>query len=191
VRGVPGIGTGGAGERWARERCPDRGGLGGRRRAPAALLLLLATGCATESDRAATLREADRERVRAVEEAYVEGWEANDSAAVMATLAPDAVLVPGGMAPIRGDSAIRAYWWPGDGSETRVTAYRTTVAEVGGSPSLAYLRGEGDLRFDWRASPDSAWRSFSSRSVWLSLLRPAPDGRWRIFHRMWHRVASP
>ncbi|NIP59012.1 MAG: hypothetical protein GWM92_10000, partial [Gemmatimonadetes bacterium] len=146
MRSVRGTGGGGAGKWGARERCPGRGAVVGHRRAPAALVLLLATGCATDSDRAATLREADRERVRAVEEAYVEGWEANDSATVMVTLASDAVLIPGGMAPIRGDSAIRAYWWPGDGSETRVTAYRTSVAEVGRSPSLAYLRGEGDLR---------------------------------------------
>lgn len=169
---------------------PRRGGLGPGGRLTAIFSLALAIGCGPAPDASSGLTEAERERVRAVERAYVEGWEANDAEAVMATLTPDAVLLPDRMEPIRGDSAIRAYWWPADGSETRITSYGTTVSEAGGSGSLAWLRGEGSLEFDWRPRPDSAWSSFSSGSVWLALLRRGPDGAWRMSHRMWHRVDS-
>ena len=170
-----------------------RGREGGRRVGGAAALLslVLAIGCAPGPDGSGGLSEGDRERARAVERAYVTGWEANDSAAVMATLTPDAVLIPDRMAPIRGDSAIRAYWWPADGSATRVTSYETRVDEVGGSGAVAYLRGAGELEFDWRPHPDSSWSSFSSASAWLSLLRRGTDGTWAISHRMWHRAGSP
>lgn len=157
----------------------------------ATLSAALAFGCSPGAETSTTLSEADERSALAVERAYVEGWERNDSSWVMATLARDAVLLPDGMAPIRGDSAIRSYWWPADGSQTRVTSYETTVDEVGGSGSMAYLRGRGDLEFDWRARPDSAWRSFSSRSVWMTLLRRGRDGSWRMTHRIWHRVGSP
>lgn len=166
---------------------------GGPRARPSArlvavLCLLLPLGCIDAPVSPTPLTEAEEEAVRAVERAYVEGWEANDPEAVMATLARGTVLVPDGMAPIRGDSAIRAFWWPDDGSETRVTAYRTSVEEVGGSGSVAYLRGSGDLAFDWREAPDGAWRSFTSRSAWLAVLRRGEDGAWRMTHRMWHAL---
>lgn len=136
------------------------------------------------------LSDAETDAIRAVEQSYVEAWEANDSAAVMTTLAPDAVLVPDGMEPIRGDSAIRAFWWPGDGSETRVTRYATTIEEVGGRAGYGYMSGRGRLAFDWRRGPDEAWQSFTSHSVWLALVRRRPDGSWRMTHRMWHQVAD-
>ena len=48
--------------------------------------------------------------MRALEERYRTAWLANDSAAVMATLASDAVLMPGGEEPLTGGAAIRAFW---------------------------------------------------------------------------------
>lgn len=150
--------------------------------------VLLAGACVPFPDAPSGLSPGDARSIRAVDEAYVRGWEANDSAAVMATVAADGVLLPDRMAPIRGDSAIRAYWWPDDGSETRITSYETRIDEVGGSGAIAYLRGTGSLAFDWRAGGDAEWQSFSSRSVWLALLRREEDGAWRMTHRMWHRV---
>lgn len=79
--------------------------------------------------------------MRTLDERYRAGWLANDSAAVMAVLAPDAVLMPAGMEPLRGDSAIRDFWWPAGGSRTTITAYDIAVEEVAGSGSLAFFRG--------------------------------------------------
>lgn len=156
-----------------------------------AITLLAAPACAPGPAADGPLPEEGEEAVRSVNREYVRAWRANDPEAVMATLAPGAVLVPGGMKPIRGDSAIRAFWWPSDGSQTRVTAYEATVDEVGGSGDRAFLRGRGRLAFDWRSSPDSAWRSVTSSSVWMALLHRCPDGAWRMTHRMWHRVEGP
>ncbi len=41
-----------------------------------------------------------------------------------------------GPAPIRGDWATRAYWWPGDGSGTPLNSYETGVGKVGGFADL-------------------------------------------------------
>jgi len=153
-----------------------------------AITLLAAASCAPAPPSGGPLSEEDEEAVRSVNREYVRAWRANDPEGVMATLAPDAVLVPGGMEPIQGDSAIRAFWWPADGSETRVTGYEATVDEAGGSGDRAFVRGRGRLAFDWRAYPDSAWRSMGSSSVWMALLHRSPDDTWRMTHRMWHRV---
>lgn len=77
----------------------------------------------------------------ALEEAYRTGWLADDSAAVMATLAPGAVMMPAGMQPLVGDSAIRSYWWPNDGSETTIESYEIVANEVEGGDDFGIRAG--------------------------------------------------
>jgi ketosteroid isomerase-like protein len=60
---------------------------------------------------------------------------------VLETLAPDAVVMPAGVQPLQGDSAIRRFWWPDDGSSTRVIRYTTKLDEIGGVAPTAYVRG--------------------------------------------------
>ena len=112
------------------------------------------------------------------------GWLVNDSAAVMATLDPAAVLMPAGVAPLVGDSAIRAFWWPDDGSVTTITGYDITVDEVAGSGDLAWLRGRADLRFTYVA-PAGDTSDITSRAAHLSIARRGEDGEWRIVRRAW------
>ncbi|MBT8477841.1 MAG: nuclear transport factor 2 family protein [Gemmatimonadetes bacterium] len=131
--------------------------------------------------------DEDKLAVRALEEAYRTGWLANDSAAVMATLAPGVVLMPAGVPPLIGDSAIRDYWWPSDGSQTTVHSYEITVEEVEGNGDLAYLRGRGSLFFTYRdAAGDET--QLTSEAVHLSVAHRSEGGTWRIARRAWSRV---
>lgn len=155
---------------------------GGYRNLMVALLLAnAASGCAPV---AADFDEADAEAVRAVEEAYRLGWLANEPDAVMAVLEPGAVIMPAGVPPIEGDSAIRAYWWPSDGSITAIVEYEISVEEVLGGADLAILRGRGSLTFDHTA-PEGESARFTSNSVHLSVFRRGPDGQWLISRRTW------
>lgn len=134
-----------------------------------------------------TFTAEDEQAVRSLEEAYRTAWLANDSAAVMAVLSPDAVLMPAGVPPVRGDSAIREFWWPSDGSRTTITSYEITIEEVEGSADLAFLRGRGSLRFTYR-SPGGEVSEVASRAVHLSIARRAADGEWRIARRAWSAI---
>jgi ketosteroid isomerase-like protein len=129
----------------------------------------------------------DEAAVRALEDAYRSGWEANDSAAVMSTLAPGAVLMPAGMEPIVGDSAIRAFWWPDDGSSTTVDGYALTVDEVGGAGDVAYVRGRGSLAFRYR-DPTGQESALTSEAIHLSVAHRGRDGEWRIARRAWSAI---
>jgi uncharacterized protein (TIGR02246 family) len=149
-----------------------------------ALVLLLAmTACSAP----AALTAEDRAAIRALDSAYVDAWLRDDTAAVMATLAPDAVLMPAGIRPLQGDSAIRAFWWPTDGSRTRVTQYATTVDEIGGSPPFAFVRGTGALSFIYEK--DTTRLEQTSRNMTLTLVAKQADGDWRISRRMWGPLA--
>lgn len=129
----------------------------------------------------------DERAVRALEEAYRTAWLENDSAAVMAVLSQDAVLMPAGVQPLSGDSAIRRYWWPADGSQTTITSYEITIEEVEGGADLAFVRGHGDLEFTYR-SPEGELSELTSNSVHLSVARRNPGGDWEIARRVWSAV---
>jgi uncharacterized protein (TIGR02246 family) len=129
--------------------------------------------------------------LRAVAEAYRDGWLTGDSAAVLRLFAPDAVLLPHhGDPPVTGLEAIREFWWPASSPPTRVTALEQTTdgARVEGRTGI--LWGRFTLAFSW--NEDGATRSLRNAGTYLMVLRREDDGRWRITHRMWDDpVAQP
>lgn len=147
-------------------------------------LFILASACQASSG---GFTADDDAQVRALEEAYRAGWVANDSAAVMATIAPNAVLMPAGLQPLVGDTAIRRYWWPSDGSVTTIESYDIDTHEVQGSGDLAYLRGRGSLAFTYRDSAGTESR-LTSNAVHLSVARRGTDGTWNIVRRAWSAI---
>lgn len=156
----------------------------------AALACLVAlTGVASCSTPPPAFSSDDEAAVRALEEAYRAGWLANDSSAVMATLASDAVLMPAGREPLKGHAEIRGYWWPADGSLTTIHDYRIRIDEVEGSRDLAFLRGRGELAFTYQDASGQV-SELSSRAVHLSVARRGPDGSWRIIRRAWSALGS-
>jgi uncharacterized protein (TIGR02246 family) len=150
---------------------------------PVALVTALLLSACHRGPRIAPLTAADSTALRAVDQAYVEAWLADDTAAVLATLTPDAVLMPTGVRPLATPDAIREFWWPDDGSRTRVTRYTTTIDEIGGTQELAYMRGTGRLSFVYEK--DTLRLQQTNQNMTLTLLARADDGRWRIRRRMW------
>jgi ketosteroid isomerase-like protein len=127
------------------------------------------------------LDRANEDKVRAANAAYVSGWLKNDQAAVLATLWPDAVLIPQGRAQIRGLDAIKAFWWPAAGPRTTIHNFAFTTDEVGGSRDVAYARGT--YRFEY--SLDGSAGTLLNVGNYLMIFRRSGSGEWRISHRMW------
>lgn len=101
----------------------------------------------------------------------------------MATLSPDAVLIPSGLEPISGAAAIRAFWWPSGGPAATITAIEQAIDEVTGTGDVAIVRGHGSLTFTLRR--DGREETRSQRSTFLNVVRRQPGGQWLITHRMW------
>jgi ketosteroid isomerase-like protein len=135
--------------------------------------------------RGGALSDADRQAILALDSTFVRGWLADDTLAVLGVFSPDAVLLPPGSPPLTGTSAIRGYWWPTDGSHTRILSFERTVDEVGGAGDLAYLRGVGALR--WRSGkPGTAEAEQSGRATDLIVYARDASGRWRVIRQMWN-----
>jgi ketosteroid isomerase-like protein len=119
----------------------------------------------------------------------VHAWLADDTAGVLATLDTSAVLLPPGQLPVTGHRAIRAFWWPADGSRTTITAFEWSADEMGGTPELAYTRGVSSLA--WRYEKDTVRSEQTTRNMSLTLFAPSADGRWRILRQMWGPALRP
>lgn len=148
----------------------------------APLLLVLLVSC-TSAPAENALSPDDMAEIRALTDAYVAGWLAGDPDAVMSTLAEDAILQPAGQEPIRGHDAIRAFWWPDDGSTTTILEYEVELQEIGGSGSHAFSRGRGVLSF--RYEQGGTVSEATSEATSLTVYRRQTDGSWLIARRMW------
>jgi uncharacterized protein (TIGR02246 family) len=148
-----------------------------------ALSLVYWAGCAGSSDLNNELSEVDRTAVARATQAYADAWLSNDSARVMATLTPDAVLLPSGMEAVSGGTAIRRFWWPADSPPARVVAMDQSIDDVVGAGDLAVVRGHGTLSFVMEVDGEDVTRT--QRSTYMNVLRRQTDGSWIIAQRMW------
>ncbi len=111
--------------------------------------------------------------------AYADAWLTNDADTVMATFVNEPVLSPSGLPYLEGQNAVRAFWFPADSPSTEVTEFVLMEIEVSGSGNLGYVRGTFSLAFEYDGS------SYENHGKYLTILRKAPDGRWRITHHIW------
>ena len=143
-------------------------------------VLLLVAAC-SEQRSDGPLQQSDLDQVRGVIASYAEGWEADDSAAVLALFTDDAGISPSGLTPREGKSEIRAFWFPDDSSTVDVLLYDIEVLDAGGSGDMAYTYERGDLSFTYTRGTTSL--SKKTRSYATTLYRRTPEG-WKIFRRM-------
>ena len=150
------------------------------------LLLVGVAGCRPAGPAPSrTLTDREHAAIRALDTAFVQAWLRDDTAAVLRLFHPNAVLLPPGAEPVEGLPALRAYWWPTDGSHTRITSFTREITEIGGTPELAYFRGPATLAWVYRnAGKESAQ---TSRSTDLVLVTPDASGAWRILRQMWNQ----
>jgi len=133
---------------------------------------------------AAKQQSAARAEIRALDSAFVAAWARDDTASVLALFADDAVLMPPNAKPITGRAAIKAWWWPTDGSHTRILSFERHQDEIGTAGDLAFLRATSSLK--WRYSTKGNTTTQTSRSTDLVVLMRDRGGRWRIARQMWN-----
>lgn len=148
-------------------------------------LALAANACtATTTPAPGSRFTADDERaIRALDSVFVAAWLRDDTTAVMNTLAPGVVLMPAGQSVLATPDAIRAFWWPSDGSHTRILTFDRSIDELGGEGDIAWMRRTDSLTFTY--AKGGTTQSLTSRSMSLAVLQRQTDGAWRFSRVMW------
>jgi uncharacterized protein (TIGR02246 family) len=138
----------------------------------------------SQQDAAGGLADADRAAIRALDSTFVNAWLRDDTAAVLAVFTNDAVLIPPGAAPVVGRTAIRSYWWPNDGTRTRITSFKRSISEIEGTRRLAFMRGTGTLAWDYTKAGKTTRQT--SRSTDLMIVAADTAGQWRVVRQIWN-----
>ncbi len=145
--------------------------------------IALQLACQSSPDETLKLTARDSTAIDSVRVEYARAWLADDTAGVLATLDSAAVVLPPGRLPVSGQQAIRAYWWPTDGSRTTITRLDWNLEDLAGTPRLAFSRGMSTV--GWRYQKDTVRSQQTSRSPNLTIFTRGADGRWRILQQMW------
>jgi uncharacterized protein (TIGR02246 family) len=135
---------------------------------------------------AAPLSVSDIGQIRALDSVFVQGWLSDDTTAVLSVFAPDAVLVPPGSAAIVGIDAIRAYWWPRDGSRTRIRSFKHDIVEIDGTSAMAIVRGTATMAWSYTKAGKTVEQT--GRSNDLFVVAREMSGQWRIVRQVWNTV---
>ena len=144
---------------------------------------LLGQACTPQSSPIHQFTVDDERAIRHVDSAYVAAWLRDDTAAVLQTLTPDVVLMPAGQRPLATPNDIRAFWWPGDGTRTKILAFDRSIDELGGDGDLAWVRGTDTLAFSYTTGQTT--QHLGNRSMTLAVWKRQTDGSWRIARMMW------
>jgi len=115
--------------------------------------------------------------------AWYEAFNAGDAARVTRLYAPDAVRMPPGQEPVRGQAAIQAFL-AGEFDTTRYSC----------SGDYDGFQAMGDLAVAWghdncTATSKSDGATQSTKSRWLSVFERHPTGEWLEVYESWEDLS--
>lgn len=109
------------------------------------VILFLATAQPARAD-----EQQDIAALKALDQAYAKEWQEGDADGVMALLTEDATIVPHhGDAPIKGQQAIRNFWFNPDYPPTVVPEWKREPAEVFVEGDIGVVRGRSRLVWEY------------------------------------------
>ena len=146
--------------------------------------ILSVSACGRADEAANKLTEADRSTIMRLDSIFVQGWLRDDTTAALSVFAPDAVLHPPNSLPVTGRAAIRAFWWPTDGSTTRITKFERQIDEIDGSHEVAFIRGRSEL--SWIYTKAGTTQNQTGRSASIAIARRDSTGAWTISRQIWN-----
>ncbi len=144
--------------------------------------MLIVAACANE---APPDRNADESALRALDQAYVDGWKLSGAAAqdeaVMALFTESAVIRPGlGTPPKKGTDEIRAFWFPPDTPATKIIVFDHTPDSIVVEGDLGVISGWYELRFEYGDI------EYAQDGNYVTVARRQPDNNWRVTQMIWN-----
>jgi uncharacterized protein (TIGR02246 family) len=144
---------------------------------PIVLFLLLLGACQPAADPGpAMLTDADKVAIDAKTQAFVNGVNAGDWAAVAATYTEDAILLPPNAPAVRGPSAIEAFF----AEFPPISDFTITNTEVEGAGDVAYVVGT----YSMTITPEGA-EPIHDTGKFIEIRKKQADGSWPLHRDMY------
>lgn len=124
---------------------------------------------------------ADKAALKALDQAYATEWLEGDADGVMALFTEDATLVPHhGDAPVKGQEAIRSFWFNPDYSATIVPEWTREATEIFIQADVGVVRGRARLVWEYEGT-----RTTIPEGNYV-LIAVREDSAWRIRMLTWN-----
>jgi len=128
----------------------------------------------------------DQQAIRTVNQNYVRSWLDGSEAGVLSLFEDEAVIVPSGMAPIRGKKAITEFWFPKDSSKTIIEKFSNEIISISVDGDVAASIQKDIL--SWSYEKGSMKMARDQWGFTTTIYRRQADGSWKIWHQMWKDV---
>ncbi|HET9693791.1 MAG TPA: SgcJ/EcaC family oxidoreductase [Steroidobacteraceae bacterium] len=129
---------------------------------------------------------ATRAAVEAATAAFHQALRTNDADAFMSFIADDVVLMPPGEAPVRGKSAVKA-WYDGFLTQYRTTSLKLADVEVFVGDDWATEVGT----YEWGLAPTAGGAPIVDRGNYMQVWQRRPDGQWRFAREVFNSSVPP
>lgn len=118
---------------------------------------------------------------------YYQSWQENDATSIMNTLSDSVVIIPQGLAPIKGKSEIEKFWFPKNGSLTRILKFDCTIEDIKIDNHLATVRSRSLLSFEYEKDGKKSTTE-NIEQTHLTVLEKHLDHKWWIIYKMWTSI---
>ena len=131
---------------------------------------------------AASLSDADKASVRAVDEQWARAAKAGDGQAIAALYTTDAVLLPPGEPIVKGEAA-KKYWVDFGNEYAGPTELNTMTVEGGGDVATAI----GTYKMALTPKKAGAKPLPIDEGKYIEVLKRQDDGSWKIAYDIWNQ----
>jgi uncharacterized protein (TIGR02246 family) len=114
---------------------------------------------------------------------YVRFWLEGNSDGVLSLFTEDSMLQPSGLSPVKGITAINAFWFPNDSSITTIHKFDSRMINLEVQGDLAHSTQETFL--SWSYEKGDTRLSREQNGVALTVYQRQQDGRWKIWRQLW------
>jgi ketosteroid isomerase-like protein len=137
-------------------------------------------GCKQHANAPAADTAAIADQIRQMEAQWVKDYAAHDAGKATAHYAPDAALMPAGMARMTGPKAIGAGLKGLVGDPNFQLSFASDKVEVAKSGDLAYTRGSYSLR----TTDPKTHQPKTETGSYITTYKKQPDGSWKAVDDM-------
>jgi ketosteroid isomerase-like protein len=130
------------------------------------------------------LSAKDVAAIRQIEETYRTAWLKNEENTILSLFTDDATLYPNGNAPVKGQEAMRKFWFAPSDTITTINAYTTNIEEIYGEKNLAYLVGSNEIAWATEKRDKTGLKRFVSKGYFISVYARR-NHQWKILKQYW------
>jgi ketosteroid isomerase-like protein len=153
-----------------------------------AVTAALCAGCmnSKHADTDTTAAPDEKAAVESTTAAFHQALRVNDSATFYSHVDDDVVMAPPGEPPVKGISALRA-WYSGFLGQYQTSSLKLNDKEVFVGKGWATEVGS----YEWGLKPTKGGAEVTDRGHYMQVWKKTANGQWKFYREIWNSTSPP